>query len=225
MPRRHHPNRAGATPAQPGRISARRWIRRVLPAGRRAVAGAIAAGLLAGVALVAALLSVARGPTAPAALPRHPAPTFTRAQARGGTFSLSGQRGHPVLLSFLDTQATAAAANDPSRAEVVLLKSMNTQNHRYGLRTVIVDAANAAGAAPPSRDALINFTFDWALDRSIAVVGDADGAVERAYGVTKAPTTFLIDKRGIIRRRWNGFALAAQLDFAIRPLVGRALVG
>jgi peroxiredoxin len=55
------------------------------------------------------------------------------------------------------------------------------------------------------------------------VVGDENGSLERAYGVTKAPTTFLIDKRGIIRHRWNGFALAAQLDFAIRPLVGRTM--
>jgi hypothetical protein len=144
---------------------------------------------------------------------------------KGGVFSLSGQRGHPVLLSFLNTQAESAPANDPSRAEVVFLKSMNTQNHPYGLRTVIVDAAGAAGLSPPSRDELINFTFDWSLGSSIAVVGDETGSLERAYGVTKTPTTFLIDKRGIIRRRWNGFALAAQLDFAIRPLVGRTIFG
>ena len=158
---------------------------------------------------------------------QHPAPLFTRplASLKPGTFSLANQRGHPVLLSFLNTQAEATAGDDPSRAEIVFLKSMNTQNRRYGLRTVIVDAADAAGASPPSRDALVNFTFDWALGPSIAVVGDEDGSLERAYGVTKSPTTFLIDKHGIIRRRWDGFALAAQLDFAIRPLVGRSIVG
>jgi hypothetical protein len=156
----------------------------------------------------------------------HPAPLFSRplASLKAGTFSVGSQRGHPVLLSFLNTQAAPAAANDPSRAEIVFLKSMNTQNRRYGLRTVIVDAADAAGTPPPGRDALVNFTFDWALDPSIAVVGDEDGSLERAYGVTETPTTFLIDKRGIIRRRWDGFALAAQLDFAIRPLVGRGIV-
>ena len=158
---------------------------------------------------------------------QHPAPLFTRplASLKAGTFSLANQRGHPVLLSFLNTQAEATAGDDPSRAEIVFIKSMNTQNRRSGLRTVIVDAADAAGTSPPSRDALVNFTFDWALGPSIAVVGDEDGSLERAYGVTKAPTTFLIDKRGIIRRRWDGFALAAQLDFAIRPLVGRSIVG
>jgi AhpC/TSA family len=158
---------------------------------------------------------------------QHPAPPFTRplASLKAGTFSLAGQRGHPVLLSFLNTQAEATAGDDPSRAEIVFIKSMTTQNRRYGLRTVIVDAADAAGASPPGRDALANFTFDWALGPSIAVVGDEDGSLERAYGIRTSPTTFLIDKRGIIRRRWDGFALAAQLDFAIRPLVGRSIVG
>src|SRR5258707_680484 len=85
--------------------------------------------------------------------------------------------------------------------------------------------AGVAGLPAPSSGTLINFTFDWALDPSIAVVGDSNGSIERAYGITKLPTTLVIDKRGVVRHRWNGFALAAQLDFAIRPLVGRALVG
>jgi len=191
------------------------------------VAGAVAAVVLAGIALVVGLRGFGRGPVMPPPLTLHPAPLFTRplASLKGGTFSLGSQRGHPVLLSFLNTQAEATAANDPSRAEIVFIKSMSTQNHHYGLRTVIVDAAGAAGTSPPSRDALVNFTFDWALDPSIVVVGDEDGSLERAYGVTKTPTTFLIDKRGVIRRRWDGFALAAQLDFAIRPLVGRSIFG
>jgi AhpC/TSA family len=210
-----------------GPVAAGRRDRHILARKRRAVVtGAAAAVVLAGVALVVGLGGFGRGPVMPPALAQHPAPFFTRplASLNGGTFSLGSQRGYPVLLSFLNTQAEAAAGNVPSRAEVVFIKSMNTQNRRYGLRTVIVDAADAAGTSPPSRGALVNFTFDWALGPSIAVVGDQDGSVERAYGVTKTPTTFLIDKRGIIRRRWDGFALAAQLDFAIRPLVGRSIV-
>lgn len=155
------------------------------------------------------------------------APGFSApiAGEKRGTFSLDGERGHAVLLSFLNTQAEASAAGAPSRSQIVVLKSMNTQNHPHGLRTVIVDAAAAAGVPAPGHNALINFTFDWALDPSIAVVGDADSSIERSYGVTKVPTTLVIDRRGVVRHRWNGFALAAQLDFAIRPLVGRPLVG
>jgi hypothetical protein len=227
MPVRHRPNHRSTTPLLPGRIAAGRWAGHLFSTRRRAAAGAGAGAVavLAGIALVVGVRSFGRDAGMSPALVRHSAPQFARplASLKGGTFSLGSQRGHPVLLSFLNTQAEATAANDPSRAEVVFIKSMNTQNGRYGLRTVIVDAAWAAGASPPSRDALVNFTFDWALGPSIAVVGDENGSLERAYGVTKTPTTFLIDKRGIIRRRWNGFALAAQLDFAIRPLVGRSI--
>jgi len=158
----------------------------------------------------------------------RPAPDFTGMLAsRGGRarFSLVALRGHPVLLSFLNTQAEATAANDPSRAELVFLKSMNTQNRPHGLRTVVVDAAAVVGGRPPDRTQLVNFTYDWALDPTIAVVGDASGAIARAYGVARVPTTILLDAQGVVRHRWNGFARAAQLDFAIRPLVGRALVG
>jgi hypothetical protein len=226
MPSRHRPDLRGTALLRPEPIVARRRDRHILSTKRLAVAGAAAAVVLAGIALVVGLRSFGHSPAMPPPLAQHPAPLFTRplASLQGGTFSLDSQRGHPVLLSFLNTQAEGIAANDPSRAEIVFIKSMNTQNRRYGLRTVIVDAADAAGTSPPSRDALVNFTFDWALGPSIAVVGDEDGSLERAYGVTKTPTTFLIDKRGIIRRRWDGFALAAQLDFAIRPLVGRSIV-
>jgi hypothetical protein len=155
------------------------------------------------------------------------APVFSGTVARrsGGTFSLERERGHAVLLSFLDTQAQASAAGDPSRSQIVFLESMNRQNHPHGLKTVIVDAAAAAGVPAPSEDALINFTFDWAIDPTISVLGDSSGSIERAYGIAKVPTTLAIDKRGVVRHRWNGFAPAAELDFAVRPLVGRALVG
>jgi len=223
---RHRPDHRGTALLRQGPGVAGRRGRRIPSTRRAAVAGAVVGVVLAGTALVVGLHGLDRGPVVPPPGAQHPAPLFTRplASLKAGTFSLANQRGHPVLLSFLNTQAEATAGDDPSRAEIVFIKSMNTQNRRYGLRTVIVDAADAAGTSPPSRDALVNFTFDWALGPSIAVVGDADGSLERAYGVTKSPTTFLIDKHGIIRRRWDGFALAAQLDFAIRPLVGRSIV-
>src|SRR5262249_36418418 len=136
-----------------------------------------------------------------------------------------GRAPPPPSLFLLKTGGGAPpAAPHPTGGELLSIKRMHPKNRRYGLRTVIVDAADAAGTSPPGRDALVNFTFDWALDPSIAVVGDEDGSLEEAYGVTKTPTTLLIDKPGIISRRWDGCALAAQLDFAIRPLVGRSIV-
>lgn len=133
-------------------------------------------------------------------------------------------RGHPVLLSFLDTQAAATKAGNPSRAQVVFLKSMERQHQAYGLRIVIVDAADVVGKPEPRRNALINYTFDQALPSSILVIGDRGGTVARDYGVTTVPTTFLIDQHGVIKQRWDRFAPAAELESAISPLVGRSVL-
>jgi redoxin len=194
---------------------------------RRWAIGGLALALLVGIAAAFGARQSDRSGSAGTAAVGRAAPDFSAALASqaGGRFSLAGERGHAVLVSFVNTQEAASAAGAPSRSQIVFLKSMNTQNHPHGLQTVIVDAAATAGVPAPSHDALINFTFDWSLDPSIAVVGDANGSIERAYGVTEVPTTLVIDKRGVVRHRWNGFALAAQLDFAIRPLVGRASVG
>lgn len=178
---------------------------------RRAVVGAAALLVATGVVLGFALRGGSGHPvTSGRVVPGTRAPEFS---------ALDADRGHAVLVSFLDTQAQATAANDPSRAQIPFLKSMNTQNRSYGLRTVIVDTARA------DRNTLVNFTYDWALGRTIAVVGDPGGTLARRYGVTAPPTTFLVDRRGVVRRRWNGFATAVQLDFAVRPLVGRPLAG
>jgi hypothetical protein len=194
---------------------------------RRWAIGGLGLAVLVGVVAAFGMWHSDRGDSAGGTAVGRAAPAFSGPIARqgGGTFSLEGQRGHAVLVSFLNTQARPSAAGDPSRSQVVFLESMNRQNHPHGLTTVIVDSAAAAGVPAPSDDALINFTFDWALDPSISVLGDATGSIERAYGITKVPTTLAIDKDGIVRHRWNGFALAAELDFAVRPLVGRALVG
>jgi hypothetical protein len=154
------------------------------------------------------------------------APEFTAGRATAGRtkFRLAAQRGHLVLLSFLDTEAQASANENPSREQIVFLKSMETQSRQYGLRIVIVDAARLATQNAPSQSDLINFTYDWALPSGIAVVGDTHGALARTYGIEQLPTTLLIDKKGIIRARWTGFASAAKLDFAIRALEGRSIV-
>lgn len=183
--------------------------------GPRRAAAVVALTAAAGAGALVALEGGPARARAGAAIVDRAAPSFSSALATR-PFSLADEHGHTVLLTFLDTQAQARAGNDPSRAQIPFLESMDTQNRRYGLRTVIVDTGGVM-----SRDVLVNFTYDWSISTSVAVVGDPHGSIARAYRVTTTPTTFLIDGNGVVRRRWNGFAPAAQLDFAIRPLVGR----
>jgi AhpC/TSA family len=150
-----------------------------------------------------------------------PAPALTGSAVRGGDVSLERLRGHVVLVSFLNSRAEATMEGDPSRAQIVFLRSMQTQHRRFGLRVIVVDAAELAGARRPSRNDLVNYTYDWNLDSAIAVLRD-DGTLAHRFGVEQAPTTFLIGPDGVVRKRWDGFAPAAQLDLSIRILEGRS---
>lgn len=145
------------------------------------------------------------------------APAFAETAVRGGTVSLARLRGHVVLVSFLDIRADTSA-NEPSRAQIVFLRSMHTQHMRFGLRVVVVDTAKQ------THDELVNDTYDWSLDPAIAVLGDS-GTLARRFGVQRTPTTFVIGRDGVVRSRWDGFAAAAQLDFALRKLEGRGPAG
>ena len=151
--------------------------------------------------------------------PGSAAPDFDLEAVRGGSYHLADFAGQVILLSFINTQAEASAATtDPSRAQIVFLKSMQEQYGPNGLAVMIVDAARLVTGDHPGMDQLINFTYDWQLDQ-IPVLNDPDGTVTKLYTVTSTPTTFLVDADGKIDQRWDGFASAAQLGLSIEPLI------
>jgi len=148
------------------------------------------------------------------------APDFSLPKIRGGSFQLADHAGQVVLLSFINTQAEATSTtSDPSRAQIVFLKSMEGQYSPKGLVVLIVDAARIATGQQPPQEQLINFTYDWQLE-DIPVLDDADGSVARSYAVESTPVTFLIGADRIIQQRWDGFASASQLALSIEALMG-----
>jgi hypothetical protein len=181
--------------------------------------------LLASVVIVALLLVLLLHKEEPSHLEAGAhAPDLAGRAVRGGDVSLDRLHGHLVLLSFLNSRADATPEGDPSRAQIVFLRSMQRQHARFGLRVIVVDAAELAGAGKPSWNDLVNYTYDWNLDPAIAVLPD-DGTQARRFAVKNAPTTFLIGPDGVVRERWDGFAPAARLDLAIRRLEGRGPTG
>jgi hypothetical protein len=187
-------------------------------ADRRLLLALVASAVLVVAVLLALLLPTEHRPRLEAGAP---APELVGKAVRGGEVSLERLRGHVVLVSFLNSRAEARPEGDPSRAQIVFLRSMQTQHERFGLRVIVVDAAELAGAGRPSRNDVVNYTYNWNLDRTIAVLTD-DGSRARLFAVESAPTTFLIGPDGVVRERWDGFVPAAQLDLSIRRLEGRS---
>jgi peroxiredoxin len=177
--------------------------------------------VLAAVIAVISVAALRRGDERPLLDAGMPAPALVSSAVRGGSVSLDRLHGHVVLLSFLNTRADATPEGDPSRAQIVFLRSMQRQHARFGLRVIVVDAAELAGAGRPSRNDLVNYTYDWNLEPAIAVLAD-DGTYARRFAVEDVPTTFLIRPDGVVRERWDGFVPAARLDLTIRRLEGRS---
>ncbi len=151
----------------------------------------------------------------------EPAPELSGRAVRGGEVDLRRLRGHILLLSFLNFRAQTSGSDDTSLSQSTFLRSVETQHARFGLHAIIVDATYVAGAGLLSRTDVLNWTYNWNIAPPLAVLPDEDGTIARRYGVTETPTTFVIDRHGIVNRRWDGFVIVADLDFAIRALEGR----
>ena len=141
-------------------------------------------------------------PAAPAI--GYAAPQFTLTALNGEEFDLSSLRGTPVVLNFWATWCP------PCRAE---LPELQAASERYEGQVAIigVNQAETAGAVAEAAEG-IGLTFPIPLDRS--------GSVSRLYGVRSLPTTFFIDRDGVIRQIQNGpvtDAVLAQLLQTIHP--------
>jgi len=147
-----------------------------------------------------------------------PAPDFTLQAVRGGSYSLTDLRGHIVLLSFIRTERELTSDQpDPSRSQLVFLKSMYTQYSAQGVHVLLI-AADPSQAGRTT-DELINFTYDHNLPFPL-LVDDSAQPLKMRYGIRTFPTTFLIDGQGQLVQRWDGFASAASLAFALQEALG-----
>jgi len=151
------------------------------------------------------------------------APSFRLAMGRGGKCDLADllAKKKAVLLSFVDarSQPLSRTQADPSRGELVFLKSMTEQYAPNGLEVLIVGCNGLLSGKPLAPGALLNFTYDWQLD-GVSVLRDDDEATAIRYGISMLPTTFLIAPDGRIKRRWNGFVASPQLALVIESVVG-----
>ena len=115
-------------------------------------------------------------------------------------------RGKVTLINFWATSCTACVAEMPQ-----IISTYNQYQSR-GFETVAV----AMSYDPPSY--VVNFAQTRKLPFKVAI--DNTGAVAKAWGDTKlTPTTYLVDKRGAIVKRYVGTPDFKEMNQLIEKLL------
>ncbi len=115
-----------------------------------------------------------------------PAPDFTLAALDGTPTTLSDHRGRVVIINLW------ASWCGPCRAEMPALQRVYEAKHDAGLDVLAVNST-FQDSEPDAR------AFVRDLGLTFPVLLDRDGAVSRRYLLRALPTTFFIDRRGLIR--------------------------
>ncbi len=213
-------------------MSRRRWLVAGVAAGLLGVSLLVAWGLLTRRSSASPPALSARDSAAMAGLPPEartpaarrgeasasdwleiPAPVVSFRALDGDTVSLADYRGKVVVLNFWGTWCP------PCRREIPELEEL--QRSLRGSDATVVGIAIDSGTRARVRD--------WAEAHAMSYpiwLGDTDTAV-RYYQTMGFPTTLLVDRKGVIRRRYLGPQTRAGLlrDLAhlgVRPRAGAA---
>ncbi len=155
------------------------------------------------------------------------AASFNLKAVRGGTVSLDSLKGKDFILSFIKVSNNLEnKETQDSRAQLNFIKSMETQYGAKGMRFIVVDSSYLSGGKGTDTNQLINFSYDWKLDQIPLLMDNKTKGMAQEYGVSYLPTTFLIDRTGVITQRFDGKALSYQLASSIeQSLDGKEKTG
>jgi cytochrome c biogenesis protein CcmG/thiol:disulfide interchange protein DsbE len=133
-----------------------------------------------------------RGPVSPSEidkLERTMAPGFSLKDLSGRTITLSSLKGKVVLLNFWATWCP------PCISEMPVFNRLYKEMRSRGLEIVAISADRSEGYL---RDYVSKHSLDF------RVLYDEDRTVTKQYKVFSMPTTFLIDKNGVIVEKFFG---------------------
>ena len=142
----------------------------------------------------------------------NPAPDFSVKAVTGGsgTVSLKSMRGKVVLVDFWGTFC------EPCKKSFPKLQDLNTKYSASGLRIVGIseDESDDKDKIPGFASSYgAKFTLGWDEDKSIA----------KSYKPDTMPSSFIIDKKGVVRYAHVGFhdGEEVEIEKEIKELLGQ----
>lgn len=132
------------------------------------------------------------------------APAVSLPNLEGEIVSLSSLRGRPVILNFWATWC------GPCRREMGLFQEAFVQHQSDGLMILAVNFEEEAAYVRP-------YVADLGL--TFEILSDLQAEVTKRYLVTGLPTTFFIDRQGVIRHVQIGEIEAERLSQLLQEIL------
>jgi cytochrome c biogenesis protein CcmG, thiol:disulfide interchange protein DsbE len=143
----------------------------------------------------------------PAPIQGFQAPDFKLDTLQGGSMQLSALRGKPVLVSLW------ASWCPPCKAEMPAFEKVYRQYGDQGFTILAVNASNQDSQADAQ-------AFVQANDLTFPILLDTQGRVSQLYDLRSLPTSFFIDRDGVIREIVVGGPLSqAGLQIRVERLL------
>jgi thiol-disulfide isomerase/thioredoxin len=159
---------------------------------------------LAGLLGLLALAGCSAQPEEPAPVVGRRAPDFTLESLGGQSVSLASLQGKPVVLNFFATWC------GPCKYELPAFQAMAERHADRGLTFLLVDLQEDAEQVAP---------FLESLKVSLPAVLDESGRVTKTYRVRGLPSTFFVDREGVIRAVQLGALDDRALEGGIAKIV------
>ncbi|MCH8825566.1 MAG: TlpA family protein disulfide reductase [Chloroflexi bacterium] len=133
-----------------------------------------------------------------------PAPQMTFTTFDGEAMDLRELLGRPVVINFW------ASWCGPCRQEATILERLWRTYREHGVVFIGVDIQDSDGDARA-------FISEFGVTYPNGM--DSDGRISIDYGVIGIPVTFLVDREGVVARRWVGGVRQSQMNAWLDELV------
>jgi cytochrome c biogenesis protein CcmG/thiol:disulfide interchange protein DsbE len=138
--------------------------------------------------------AIARGEPPPSPQVGFIAPDFTLETRDGGTISLADLRGQAVLVNFWATWCS------PCQAEMPAIQQVYDRYRDQGFTVLAVNHQEGDAQVGPFADQ---------MGLTLPILMDRDGSVSARYRVNGLPSTFFVDRAGVVRNVTLGGPMTA----------------